>query len=219
LFDVLSWRQKIARTGDARFLGGGQVNVTARQAAEVIRQHLGPKAPTITHAKVGRLVATGVLTDISKTRWIALDYDEVEAFATRTRYMPRPSIPYDRVMRVSVIAMRQDRIIGLNGRPWRDWAGIDHLNSRGLPPREVERAWTGVWPCSDETADSVIGCPLVGSNWGYVHPDLCRIITGWWREPQSRRVAFDTRSDPALQRVIGTGIWVDIPPGSIADLL
>ena len=195
------------------------MNVTARQAAEVIQQHLGPNAPTITHAKVGRLVATGVFTDISKTKWLALDYDQVKAVATRTRSLPRPRIPYDRIMRVSVIAMRPDPITGRNGQQWRGWAGIDHLNARGLPAWEVLHAWTGVWPVSDETANSVTGCPLVGSNWGYVHPDLCRVITAWWREPQSGRVAFDTRPDAALQRVIGTGIWVDIPPGSIADLL
>jgi hypothetical protein len=196
--------------------------ITTQQSAAVIQSALGPGAPDITRDKVSRLVATGVLQDFSSTKWAMLDYGAVASLAQGTRYVPRASFPYERAMRVSVAPMEDDPIPLPNGQPgqlWRRYKGIDHANSRNLSPQDVLRAWTGVWPVSDATANSVVGCPLLTSNWGYVHPNFCQVITGWWREQTSDKVVFDTLPDPELAAVIGTGIWIDVPKGPIAGLL
>ncbi|MGH3300018.1 MAG: hypothetical protein ACRDP7_50350 [Trebonia sp.] len=195
--------------------------ITTQQSAAVIQSALGPGAPDITRDKVSRLIATGVLHNFSSTKWAMLDYGAVASLAQGTRYAPRASFPYERAMRVSVGPLEDDPITLPSGQQWRLYKGIDHANSRNLSPQDVLNAWTGVWPVSAARANSVIGCPLLASNWGFVHPDFCRVITGWrpWPDPKSNTVLFDTRPDPKLAAVIGTGIWIDVPKGPIADLL
>lgn len=63
-------------------------------------------------------------------------------------------------------------------------------------------------------------CTLLATCKGYVHPAHVRSVVGWRRIEGSSRKYFDTETAPeAVRKVVGTGIWIDVPSGRESDFL
>jgi len=173
----------------------------------------------ITPEKVWHLVGTGVFTDVSPTRSVRIDLDEVLAMTADTRVATPDQWPHQPLFRVSLTKLRPAAIPdpkNPNGAPLRTHAGADYANNHGLSALMRERAWTGVWEVSDATIEQAVEkrAILFGTTKGYIHPDYVRTIVGAHRDENVRRVWWETEPAPASVRAfVGTGLWMDVQAG------
>ncbi|WP_454172850.1 hypothetical protein [Microbacterium maritypicum] len=193
------------------------VGVSTAQVASLLNSAFGKQ--NITHEKVWHLVGTGVFTDVSPTRSVRIDLNEVLAMTAATRVVTPDQWPHQPLFRVSLTKLRPNPIPdpeSRNGVLLRTHAGADYANAHGLSPLMRERAWTGVWEVSDATIEQAIEkrAILFGTTKGYIHPDYVRTIVGAHRDKNVRRVWWETEPVPATVRAfVGTGLWMDVQAG------
>ncbi len=172
--------------------------------------------PVITATKVLTLTRMHLLTDLGPGKQVRIDRDEVVALAAVTRYLADPAEIGDLILRVSVIEPRPDVRYDLQGNPLRTDAGADYSNPIQLGGVE------GVWEVSQENADRLVDEKglLLATSKGYVHPQHVREIVGWDAVANTARRYFHTKRAPkSARKVIGTGLWIDVPAGRESGLL
>lgn len=86
----------------------GVVDVSTGQVASLLNSAFGRQ--NITSEKVWHLVGTGVFTDVSRTRSIRIDLDEVLAMTAATRVVTPDQWPHQPLFRVSLTKLRPDAI-------------------------------------------------------------------------------------------------------------
>ncbi|WP_454148865.1 hypothetical protein [Microbacterium lacticum] len=193
------------------------VSVSTAQVASLLNSAFGKQ--NITPEKVWHLVGTGVFTDVSPTRSVRIDLDEVLAMTAATCVVTPDQWPHRPLFRVSLTKLRHAAIPdpkNPNGAPLRTHAGADYANTHGLSALMRERAWTGVWEVSDATIEQAVEkrAILFGTTKGYIHPDYVRTIVGAHRDENVRRVWWETEPAPASVRAfVGTGLWMDVQAG------
>lgn len=196
-------------------------DLTTKQSAEFLTEQLATNGatPTITSSKVRAQAMAGLFTPLATSKQVRLDSDELLTFARRTRYVQDPKEIDSTIFRVSVLARKQRtaRIFERDTHnPLSDFMGVDYTN-----PHELEGVEC-IWEVSDSNCDVMVatGCTLLATCKGYVHPEHVRIVTGWGRIEGSKSKYF--RTGPASDRVktvVGTGLWIDVPPGRKSDFL
>ncbi|WP_347956054.1 hypothetical protein [Gordonia aichiensis] len=194
------------------------IELTTGQVASELTQLLANAdgAPTITSAKVLTLIKAGLFDNHGQGAQYRIDRDEVVALANRTRYVVDPAEIADLVFRVSVIEKRPSVCRDLNDDILRDNAGVDYTKPTNLDGVE------GVWKLSLHNANRLVdeGGILLATSKGYVHPEHVRKVVRWEHVAGTSRRYFRTTEAPeAVRSVIGTGIWIDVPPGRESDIL
>lgn len=193
------------------------VGVSTAQVASLLNSAFGKQ--NITPEKVWHLVGTGVFTNVSASRSVRINLDEVFALIAATRVVTPDQWPHQPLFRVSLTKLRPAAIPNAeneSGDPLRTHAGADYANVYGLSPLMRERAWTGVWEVSDTTIEQAIEkrAILFGTTKGYIHPDYVRTIVGAYRDKNVRRVWWETEPAPAsVSAFVGTGLWMDVQAG------
>lgn len=195
--------------------------LTTNQAASFLTDQLttGGTAPTITDKKVLAQVRAGLFPSVGDGRQVRIDSDVLAAFARKTRYVQDPEEIDREVFRVSVLE-RQERngavLDRATGALLSELMGVDYTK-----PQDIDGV-EGVWELSEVNCERMIdtACTLLATCKGYVHPDHVRSVIGWRRIEGSSRKYFDTTVARANVRgVVGTGIWIDVPPGRESDFL
>lgn len=173
-------------------------------------------SPTITAAKVLAQVEARLLTDVGPGKQVRVDRDEVVALAGRTHYVADPSVIADLILRVSVIELRRNDCYSLQGNRLRTDAGVDYSRPGYLGGIE------GVWKVGVDNADRLVDEEglLLATCKGYVHPEHVRTIKNWEHVVGTSRRYFHTdRAPKKVRKTVGTGIWIDVPPGRESGIL
>lgn len=164
------------------------------------------------------LVDTHALTDVGPGRSIRVELTELETFIARTRPVTRDQWPEKwPLYRMSLLALREDEAYDQDGVLVRTHAGAHYGDDHGLPDLMWERAWTGLWPVSEENAEEAVEAGAIGfgTTKGYIHPTYVRQIVGHHRHEESGRVWWDTAPAPAeVMDFVGTGLWMSVEPGA-----
>jgi len=192
-------------------LSTGQV---AEELAGLLETSSG--RPTVTGEKILTLVATGLFKHVGSGKQVRVDRDDVVALASRTRYVADPAEIAELIFRVSVIETRPDPCHDLRGNLLRTMAGVDYSTPGSLGGIE------GIWEASLTTANRLVeeGGHLLGTCKGYVHPEHVREIVQWGHVQDSPRRYFHTGPASAkVHEVVGSGLWIDVPPGRESDIL
>lgn len=172
--------------------------------------------PTITGSKVLALVGANLFTDIGPGKQVRVDRDEVVALAKATRYVANPDEIAGLIFRVSVIQRRPDVCRDLRGRVLRTDAGVDYASPALLGGIE------GVWKLSLHNANRMVAerGNLLATAKGYVHPMHVREVVTWEHIVGSPRRYFHTKAaSKKVRKGVGSGIWIDVPPGRESDML
>lgn len=203
--------------------------LTTAQVADHIQNCLaGPDGyPRVTPAKVHAQLAAGLFTNVGPGRSVRIDIDEVDALLTQTRYIPDPAEIGALVLRVSVTARRPDVVYAFgvdptSAQPLRTDAGIDFPTLHSQPLTASLGGFEGVWEVSDPVADRLADEDglLLATCKGYTDPDMVQTIEEWTRCADTPRKYFFTRQAPkAVRDVVGTGVWIDVPPGRESGIL
>ncbi|WP_010540093.1 hypothetical protein [Dietzia alimentaria] len=194
------------------------IKLSTGQVAEELASLLETKSgrPTVTGEKILTLVATGLFKNIGSGKQVRVDRDDVVALASRTRYVSNPAEIAELIFRVSVIESRPDPRRDMHGRPLRSSAGVDYSTPSALGGIE------GVWELSLPTANRLVAERgiLLASCKGYIHPSHVREIVRWEQVEDSPRRYFRTAPASAtVKKVVGSGLWIDVPPGRESDIL
>lgn len=196
--------------------------LTTTQTAEFLTEQLAVNglAPSITDKKVLAQVKAGLFRNVGAGKQIRIDSDELLCFAQRTRYVRDPEEIDSAVFRVSVLARheRSKEILERgNKKPLSRFMGVDYTNPQLLDGLE------GVWDPSDINCEYMVAtkCTFLATCKGYVHPEHVRSVIDWVRIEESSRkyLRTATLSADAVKEVVGTGIWIDVPPVRESDFL
>lgn len=195
--------------------------LTTSQAAAFLTDQLatGGEAPSITDKKVLAQANAGLFPTVGDGKQVRIDSDALAAFCRKTRYVKDPEEIDAEVFRVSVLRWQErtgvvaDRETGVL---LSEFEGVDYSRP------QVTEGIEGVWQLSDINCDFMVGttCTFLATCKGYVHPEHVRSVVGWHRVKGSSRKYFDTTlAREAVRNVVGTGIWIDVPPGRESDFL
>lgn len=201
--------------------------LTTTQAAEFLTEQLAVNgnAPSITDKKVNAQVDAGLFLNVGGGKQVRIDSDELLALAQKTRYVQDPEEIDSEVFRVSVLKRQERRTLQGQKDPilergtknvLSDFKGVDYSNPQFLDGIE------GVWGVSDINCDFMVAtkCTFLGTCKGYVHPDHVRSVTDWLRiEGSSEKYFRTTLAAEAVRKVVGTGLWIDVPPTRQSDFL
>ncbi|ADK68953.1 MULTISPECIES: hypothetical protein [Gordonia] len=195
--------------------------LSTTQSAQFLAEHLATRggAPTVTSKKVFELVKANLFHDIGAGVQVRIDSDELTAFVARTRFVADPAELGDTVFRVSCLArkLRSDRIVERGtGKVLSTHMGVDYAQPYQLDGIE------GVWSVSDVNCRHIVDrtCLLLATCKGYVHPEHVRSVMDWTRIEASKRKYFHTEAaSETVKQVVGTGIWVNVPPVRESDFL
>lgn len=196
-------------------------HLTTTQAAEFLAEQLatGGSAPTITSKKIHAQVQAGLFETAGNGKQVRIDSDDLLAFAQKTRYVQDPSEIDSEVFRVSVLRW-QERAEAILERGTSNtlskFMGVDYTNPQQLEGIE------GVWQASDTNCEMMTAtrCTFLATCKGFVHPHHVRTVIGWHRIDGSSRKYFVTTPAPeVVKKVVGTGLWIDVPPGRESDFL
>ncbi|MGM7648196.1 hypothetical protein ACSVDM_25100 [Nocardia sp. JW2] len=212
---VIRGRRRTNRLKGGFIMG---IALTTGQVAEELTGLLATndRQPSITGAKVLTLVDTGLFTDIGPGKQVRVDRDEVVAVANATRYVPDPEEIADLIFRVSVIKYRDSVCHDLHNNVLRTHAGVDYANPALLGGVE------GVWKLSLHNANRLVAerGNLLATAKGYVHPEHVREVVRWEHVAGTSRRYFHTKmASPKVREAVGSGIWIDVPPGRESDIL
>lgn len=195
--------------------------LTTTQSAEFLTEQLATNgsAPSITDKKVLAQVKAGLFADVGDGKQVRIDSDALLAFAQRTRYVQDPEEIDSEVFRVSVLARqeREEEILERGTKATLSrFMGVDYTNPQLLDGLE------GVWEASDTNCEFMVAtkCTFLATCKGYVHPEHVRSVIDWARIEDSSRKYFRTALvSEAVRRVVGTGLWIDVPSGRESDFL
>ncbi|MET3959796.1 hypothetical protein ABIE52_006731 [Rhodococcus sp. OAS809] len=195
--------------------------LTTTQAAEFLSEQLAVNGytPSITEKKVHAQVKAGLFINVGAGKQVRIDSDALLAFTQKTRYIQNPEEIDSEIFRVSVLERqeRSDPILERGTtRQLSDFMGVDYSNPQLLDGIE------GVWEASDINCDFMVAskCTFMATCKGYVHPEHVRTVVDWVRIENSSRKYFRTTLAPeAVRKVVGTGLWIDVPPGRESDFL
>lgn len=199
-------------------------DLTTYQAAEFLTERLSTPdgAPSITSAKIRSLLDAELLNDVGGSRTVRISGAQLETLASTTRYVADPAEIDDLVLRVSVLRRRPNPVIKRGTHTLlRSEAGVlysDPNQSSALALGGFE----GVWNVSRDNAARLVDehGTLLATCKGYVHPEHVRAVDSWDRIEGSGRRYFHTSPVSArIAKVIGTGIWIDVPPGRESGIL
>ncbi|MBY8855361.1 hypothetical protein K7711_02620 [Nocardia sp. CA2R105] len=194
------------------------IALTTGQVAEELTELLATNDghPTITGEKVLTLIHAGLFPNVGLGKQFRVDRDKVVALAKATRYVAHPEEVADLIFRVSVIKYRDSVCHDLDGNVLRTHAGVDYTNPALLGGVE------GVWKLSLHNANRLVaeGGILLATAKGYVHPEHVREVVSWEHVKDTARRYFHTKVASAMVReAVGSGIWIDVPPGRESDIL
>lgn len=202
-------------------------HLTTTQSAEFLTERLAinGSAPTITGKKVLAQVKAGLFTNVGLGKQVRIDSDALSDFAQKTRYVQDPKEIDDEVFRVSVLERqertdekgRKDPILERGTKNvLSDFMGVDYTNPQLLDGIE------GVWDPNDINCAFMAAtqCTFLATCKGYVHPDHVRSVIDWVRiEGSSRKYFLTAIASEAVRKVVGTGLWIDVPSGRESDFL
>lgn len=195
--------------------------LSTTQSAQFLTEHLANRdgAPTITSKKVFELVKAKCFHDVGAGVQVRIDSDELSARAAKIRYVADPAELGEVVFRVSGVArkLRRDHIVERGtAKILSTHMGVDYAQPHQLDGIE------GVWSVSDVNCRRMVDTTglLVATCKGYVHPEHVRSVMDWTRIEGSKRKHFHTTAAPeTVKQIVGTGIWIDVPPGRESDFL
>lgn len=196
-------------------------HLTTTQSAEFLTEQLATNGgtPTITSKKVHAQVQAGLFNKVRDGKQVRIDSDDLLAFAQKTRYVQDPAEIDSEVFRVSLLEW-QKRDEGILERGTKNvlgrFTGVDYTNPQRLDGIE------GAWHASDVNCEFMVAtnCTFLATCKGYVHPEHVRTVINWHRIDGSSRKYFVTAPAPeSVRRVVGTGLWIDVPPGRESDFL
>lgn len=194
------------------------IKLTTGQVAEELADRLENSSgrPMVTSEKILVLTDAGLFRSVGRGKQARIDRNDVVALANRTRYVADPTEIAELILRVSVIEKRDDLCFDLQGNLLRSMAGVDYSTPSVLGGIE------GVWEVGLDTADRLVreSGLLLATCKGYVHPDHVREIIRWEHVRDSPRRYFRTApASTAVQKAVGSGIWIDVPPGRESGIL
>ncbi|MFC0313539.1 hypothetical protein ACFQNE_03255 [Gordonia phosphorivorans] len=200
--------------------------LSTRQSAERLTELLATPdgAPTITAPKIRALIAANLIPTVAGYEHARIESAEIEALAARTRYVADPAEIADQIFRVSCIAMALHDPHTIysrqTGAALRDQPGVDYsLNQASTYARG---GFEGEWVIGQHTLNQLIDEEflLMATCKGYVDPSHIRRIVGYHDVIDSPRRYLTTKKAPkAARTAIGTGIWIDVPPGRESGIL
>lgn len=193
--------------------------ISTTQAADELNRAFN--LTSITAEKVLALVGAGAFTDLGAGRSVRIDLSEIQAFASRVRVVTPAQWPAMwPIFRVSLLGLREDKIVDANGVVLRTHAGVAYSGGSSISSSMRELAWTGVWEVSAQNIQRAIqtGAVLFGTTKGYVDPNYVRQIVGARRTPSGSRIWWETVPAPAkVKQFVGAGLWMPVKPGRESD--
>ncbi len=199
------------------------VKLTTNQAAEALAEALAVdgREPRVHQLKIKTLALAGALTDVSQTTRVMIELDQLMDFARRTRYV------YDveellaaapMIYRVSVLERTPNLAYSEDGKLLRRFAGVDFRD----PPTSANElgGWEGVWPISQKNATALVESrgTVLASCRGYIAPGHWRTVRSASKSG-SRRYFHTTPASRTIAKLVGSGLWIDIPDGPVSDFL
>lgn len=196
-------------------------HLTAAQTADLLTERLATNdgTPTITYQKVLAQFQAGLFHNVGQGRQVRFDSDALGVFISKTRYIHDPAEIASEIFRVSVLERQERREEILErgtGKPLSRFMGVDYTAPQLLDGIE------GVWESSDANCDAMVAseCTLLATCKGYVHPEHVRSVMDWLRIENGSEKYFRTGpASDAVKKIVGTGLWIDVPPGRQSDFL